>query len=107
MKQSFHNACSHYAQLMTTIETDESWDWARDNVKTKQLINTMAALQLEMNDWHKEFLLAQNVRCFRKKYTPARIAVELDLFLKTAPLITKLGHQLSGMKEAHIALTKD
>jgi hypothetical protein len=104
LKQAFHNACSHYAQLMTSIDTDATWDWARNNVKTKHLVNLKTGLQHEMNDWHKEFLLAADVREVRKKYTPARISVELDLFLKASPLIVQLSNALTGMKNEHVAL---
>jgi hypothetical protein len=104
-KTLFHAATSGYVQLVQSIESDASWEWARGSRLTA-LKAASEVLKSELNEWHREFLVSGDLSAMRKLYTSDRIAVELASFVKCAPKIEALQCITKAMYRAHAELTK-
>ena len=45
---------------------------------------------MDLNDWHREYLITDNMKSFAKKYDSERICVELDRFINMETKIDAL-----------------
>ncbi len=79
-----------------------------DDARTscKWLITAQSKLKESFSDWHKEFVMADNMPTFKKKYPTFTAESELASFLKLKPAVDQLTAVTSSLLRAHAEIVQ-
>ena len=104
LKATFHEASSNYAHIISNIDGNDSWSWAKSSPQNKMLQQAHAEVKGLLNEWHREFLSHADIKPMRAKYPAEKVTVELRAFLAAGAKVESLGKLISGMNAAHEAV---
>jgi hypothetical protein len=104
LKQVFHTASSNFVQVITAIDTDSKWSWAKGGPQEARLRDMKAKLQTELNPWHEEFLVTADFVVLKRKYSTERIVVELSKFMQIKAMVESLAKTIGNTNNAHSEL---
>ncbi len=96
----FYEASSNYAHIISNIETNDDWDWAKTSGRFKMLQAAHADVKTLLNEWHREFL-PNDAATMKRKYTGDRLSVELTSFVAVKAKIESLATLIVNMNFAH------
>jgi hypothetical protein len=81
LKQKFQATTSQAEQLINTIATDDSWDWARNKGQGDlKLVELRKDIPNAVTDWQRQFLVTDAAQ-IRKAFAATRLTEEYRAFL--------------------------
>lgn len=96
VKAMYANASAAYLMI-----NENKWEWAQGSKIEAKLQESWADVGNSMGDWHKEFLREKDINVLKRKYSEARLLVELQSFAELQDKIEKVDTTCQKMEKAN------